>query len=141
MREEGRLAEAEELYNRELLGLQALTHVDTSDTLRTMRCLAETLEEMSSFHKALDLWRHVVKASTNSGILGIDQFTRPQADLRMAIVMDKLNLDSDAITILESILSQNKDVLGPAHTFLRRTSFILFNMYHRKGELSKAEAL
>jgi tetratricopeptide (TPR) repeat protein len=141
MREEGRLAEAEELYNRELLGLQALTRVDTSDSLQTMRCLAETFEEMSSFRKALDLWRHVVKASTNSGILGIDQFTRLQADLRMAIVMDKLNLDSEAITILESTLSRNKEILGPAHPFLRRTSFILINMYHRKGELSKAEAL
>ncbi|KAG4429247.1 hypothetical protein IFR05_015276 [Cadophora sp. M221] len=140
MREEGCLAEAKELYNRELLGLQALTHVDTSDSLRTMGCLAETLEEMSSFRKALDLWQHIVKASTNAGILGIDQFTRLEANLRMAIVMGKLNLDSEAITILESILSQNKDILGPAHPFLRRTNFIL-NMYHRKGEPSKAEAL
>jgi tetratricopeptide (TPR) repeat protein len=141
MREEGRLAEAEEHYTRELSGLEALTRVDTSDILRTMGCLAETLEEMSFFHRALDLWRHIVKASTNAGILWFDQFKRLEANLRMAVVMDKMNIDSEATAILESILSQNKDVLGPAHHFSRRTSFILINMYHRKGESSKAEAL
>lgn len=141
MREEGRLPEAAELYDRELSGLEALIHADTSDSLRTMGCLAGTLEEMSSFRRSLDLCRHIVKASTNAGILGIDQLWRLEAKLRMALVMDKLNIDSNATTILETILSQNKDVLGPVHPFIRRTSFILINMYHRKEEPLKAEAL
>ncbi|OLN92294.1 Kinesin light chain 1 [Colletotrichum chlorophyti] len=136
---EGRLKEAEAMYDRALQGCEKALGPDHTSTLATANNLGLLYREQSRFQEAETMLGRALQGKEKA--LGPDHTSTLDTVNNLGLLYKSQGRLKEAEAMYEQALQGYEKTWGPDHTSILNTANNLGNLYSDQGRLQEAEAM
>ncbi|KAF4486735.1 Nephrocystin-3 [Colletotrichum fructicola Nara gc5] len=137
--DQGRLQEAEDMYQRALQGSEKALGPDHTSTLLTVNNLGNLYSKQGRLQEAEDMYERALQGSEKA--LGPDHTSTLLTVNNLGNLYSKQGRLQEAEDMYERALQGTEKALGPDHTSTLDTVNNLGNLYSNQGQLKEAEGM